>query len=101
MDGVVGSIIPIILFVLFFVMMFGIGFILNMLMKTTWFPAYLFVIVIVPAVVISYWKKDLSFLGNIEAYSLVDMLTACAGLVGALISGTTIRMLRRSGFKMF
>ncbi|WP_152396844.1 YuiB family protein [Paenibacillus guangzhouensis] len=101
MDGVVGSIIPIILFVLFFVMMFGIGFILNMLMKTTWFPAYLFVIVIVPAVIISYWKKDLSFFGNIEAYSLVDLLTACAGLVGAIISGTTIRMLRRSGFKMF
>ena len=101
MNGVVGSIIPIILFVLFFVMMFGIGFILNMLMKTTWFPAYLFVIVIVPAVVISYWKKDLSFLGNIEAYSFVDLLTACAGLVGALISGTTIRMLRRSGFRMF
>jgi len=101
MNGVVGSIIPIILFVLFFVMMFGIGFILNMLMKTTWFPAYLFVIVIVPAVIISYWKSDLSFLGNIEAYSLVDMLTACAGLVGAIISGTTIRMLRRSGFKMF
>ncbi|OPA80611.1 hypothetical protein BVG16_04705 [Paenibacillus selenitireducens] len=96
-----GSIIPIILFVLFFVMMFGIGFILNMLMKTTWFPSYLFVIVIIPAVVISYWKSDLSFAGNIEAYSLVDMSTAFAGLIGAIISGTTIRMLRRSGFRMF
>lgn len=101
MNGVIGSIIPIILFVLFFVMMFGIGFILNMLMKTTWFPAYLFVIVIIPAVVISYWKGDMSFIGNIKAYSVVDLLTACAGLIGAITSGTTIRMLRRSGFRMF
>ncbi|CAH0118352.1 MULTISPECIES: YuiB family protein [unclassified Paenibacillus] len=89
-----------VLFVLFFVMMFGIGFILNMLMKTTWFPSYLFVIVILPIVFFSFWKEG-SLLDNLAAYSVVDYLTAVGGLVGAWASGAAIRKLRRAGFKMF
>lgn len=96
-----GWIIPVILFILFFVMMFGIGFILNMLMKTTWFPVYLFVIVILPVVFFSYWRQGMSFVDNLSMYSVVDYLTAVGGLVGAVISGKTIQMLRRSGYKMF
>ena len=44
--------------VLFLVMMFGIGFILNMLLKTTWFPIYLFVIVLIGLGIWAPWDKS-------------------------------------------
>ncbi|MDR0268279.1 YuiB family protein [Paenibacillus sp.] len=91
-----------VLMVLFFVMMFGIGFILNMLMKTTWFPSYLFVVVILPVVVYSLWDRgEVSFLDHLGSFRVVDYLTGLAGLAGAVISGWAIQKLRKSGFKMF
>ncbi|MNJ53082.1 hypothetical protein D3C77_484570 [compost metagenome] len=96
-----GWLMVLILMVLFFVMMFGIGFILNMLMKTTWFPAYIFIIVILPIVVYSLWNHEQSFLTYLVSYRLVDYLTAVAGLLGAILSGWTIRKLRQGGYKMF
>jgi len=97
----VGWLIVLILMVLFFVMMFGIGFILNMLMKTTWFPAYVFVIIIVPVVVYTLWDHDKSLGLYLSSFRLVDYLTALAGLAGAILSGWTIRKLRFAGYKMF
>lgn len=82
-------------------MMFGIGFILNMLMKTTWFPAYIFVLVILPVVVYTLWDREQFFWTYLGSYRLVDYLTAVAGLVGAILSGWTIRKLRQGGYKMF
>ncbi|MBO2943860.1 hypothetical protein JJQ72_07710 [Paenibacillus sp. F411] len=91
-----------VLMILFFVMMFGIGFILNMLMKTTWFPCYLFVLVILPVVVYSMWNSsETTFLSHIGSYGLVDYLTGIAGLAGAVLSGWAIHVLRVKGFKMF
>ena len=91
-----------VLMILFFVMMFGIGFILNMLMKTTWFPCYLFVIVILPVVVYSLWNRDEATLwAHISSFQLVDYLTGVAGLAGAFLSGWAIHTLRIKGFKMF
>lgn len=73
-----------VLAVLFFVMMFGIGFILNMLMKTTWFPAYLFVIVILPVVVYSIWDRSaMSLWEHLSTFHIVDYLTGIAGLAGS------------------
>ncbi|WP_082112521.1 YuiB family protein [Paenibacillus sp. DMB20] len=92
----------VVLMILFFVMMFGIGFILNMLMKTTWFPCYLFVIVILPVVVYSLWNRDqMTLLAHLGSFQLVDYLTGLAGLAGAFLSGWTIKTLRIKGFKMF
>ncbi|GAA0136578.1 YuiB family protein [Paenibacillus sp. YSY-4.3] len=96
-----GWLVVFILMVLFFVMMFGIGFILNMLMKTTWFPAYVFIIVILPIVVYSLWDHEQNFWTYVASYRLVDYLTAIAGLLGAILSGWTIRKLRQGGYKMF
>lgn len=91
-----------VLAVLFFVMMFGIGFILNMLMKTTWFPAYLFVIVILPIVVYSIWdRSSMSLWEHLSTFHVVDYLTGIAGLAGAVLSGWTIQKLRLGGYKMF
>ncbi|MNJ63500.1 hypothetical protein D3C77_594070 [compost metagenome] len=72
-----------------------------MLMKTTWFPAYIFIIVILPIVVYSLWNHEQAFWTYVASYRLVDYLTAVAGLVGAVLSGWTIRKLRQGGYKMF
>lgn len=90
-----------VLMVLFFVMMFGIGFILNMLMKTTWFPSYLFIIVIMPIVIYSLWDRNMSLWSHLGSFQLVDYFTGIAGLAGAILSGWTIQKLRKGGYKMF
>lgn len=96
-----GWIMVFILMVLFFVMMFGIGFILNMLMKTTWFPIGIYLVVLLPAMVIMLWKQDVSIMDNLAGIGLQGYLTAIAGLAGAYISGKTIYFLRKSGYQMF
>lgn len=86
---------------LFFVMMFGIGFILNMLIKTTWFPIWLFFIVILPLGIYFTWDDSLGFADNLTGYSYVDISVAIAALGGAYVSGWAIRALRKGGYKMF
>lgn len=87
--------------VLFFVMMFGIGFILNMLLKTTWFPIYLFVIVLIPLGIWWTWDDNLSVTANFTEFTIVDLLPVFGALIGAYVSGWSIRALRRGGYKMF
>ncbi len=91
---------PIIL-VLFFTLFFGIGFILNMLLKTTWLPIYFYLLIVVPLAV--YWQYDasVSFIENLASYHFVDYLTGIAGLAGAFAGGATIKMLRDKGYRMF
>lgn len=87
--------------VLFLVMMFGIGFILNMLLKTTWFPIYLFIIVLIPLGIWWTWDDSKSAINNFTAFTIVDLIPVFGALVGAYVSGWAIRALRRGGYKMF
>lgn len=87
--------------VLFFVMMFGIGFILNMLLKTTWLPIYIFIIVLVPLGIWATWDSTQSAVDNFTAFTVVDLLPVFGALIGAYVSGWTIRKLRLGGYKMF
>lgn len=87
--------------VLGMILMFGIGFILNMLLKTTWFPIYLFVIVIIPLVIIGTWDNKVSFADNFTAFTIVDILPGITAIIGAYVSGWAIQALRRGGYKMF
>lgn len=87
--------------VLFLVMMFGIGFILNMLLKTTWFPIYVFIIILLPLGIWYTWDKSDSFVENFTAFTYVDVIPVIGALAGAYISGWAIRALRRGGYKMF
>lgn len=96
-----GLVMALILMVLFFVMMFGIGFILNMLMKTTWFPVVVFIIVFIPITIYMMWENDKTFVDNLLSYGIFDYLTALSGLIGAYVSGLTINVLRKKGFRMF
>jgi hypothetical protein len=94
MFSIVGSLLCVVLF-------FGIGFILNMLIKTTWFPLWLFLIIVVRLGIWHLWQPDLTFTENIQSMLVSDIILILAGAVGAYLSGWAIRALRRGGYKMF
>lgn len=75
--------------VLFFVLLFGISFILNMILKTTWLPLVLYLCIVV------YLLIDL------KSPHFADITILGAGLVGAGGSGWTIQTLRTKGYRMF
>ncbi|GFN31257.1 YuiB family protein [Paenibacillus xylaniclasticus] len=87
--------------VLALILMFGIGFILNMLLKTTWFPIYLYIIVIIPLMIWGTWDNADTFVDNFKSFTIIDILPAVTALIGAYVSGWSIRALRRGGYKMF
>jgi hypothetical protein len=87
-----------VLTLLAFCMFFGLGFIINMLMKTTWFPIVGYVIFVIALI---YWSWGTDFIGALANYSLGDYLPLISGLAGAVGSGYVIRLLRQKGFKMF
>ncbi|MFF2885265.1 YuiB family protein [Paenibacillus sp. NPDC057967] len=88
--------------VLFFVMMFGIGFILNMLLKTTWFPMILFAIVLIGLLIWSPWDAASNpTLDNIGTYTTIYYLPIIGAMIGAYVSGWAINALRKGGYKMF
>lgn len=95
---------------LFLILFFGIGFILNMLLRTTWLPG----LILYPLIVVlfvtdvplgQYFLHPISSLSQLgaELASLlwVDYMVLGAGLVGAVLSGVSIRVLRKRGFRMF
>ncbi|WP_010493660.1 YuiB family protein [Paenibacillus elgii] len=90
----------IIVTVLLFVLFFGLGFILNMLMKTTWFPIYGYIALMIGLVIYWGWGTG-SLASNLAEYSVADYVPAIGGLIGAVLSGSTIKSLRQKGFKMF
>jgi hypothetical protein len=85
-------------FLLFMVLTFGIGFILNMLLKTTWIPAYIYLAL---AIYFYGFYQSGKFVETGREYAFVDYSIGLAGLLGALISGWTIKILRERGFRMF
>ena len=85
---------------LMLVLFFGLGFILNMLLKTTWLPLYMYLVLIVGIVMYWGWGSG-TLLSNLAEYRVVDYIPAIAGFIGSVISGYTIQALRVRGFKMF
>jgi hypothetical protein len=90
----------IIVTVLLFVLFFGLGFILNMLMKTTWFPIYGYIALVIGLIIYWGWGTG-SLSSNLAEYSFADYIPAAGGLIGAALSGSTIKMLRTKGYQMF
>lgn len=94
---------------LFFVLFFGIGFILNMLLRMTWIMAIFypfFAIFIVNKVrFMEYFTNGrIAFqqLGHrFASLGTADVIILCSGLVGAIGAGLTIKLLRKNGYQMF
>ena len=74
---------------LFLVLAFGLGFIINMIVKTTWAPSYVYILLVAFFVYRS---------GGMNGLDAVILLT---GLVGVILSGIVIRTLRKKGYRMF
>ncbi|MFB5660790.1 YuiB family protein [Alteribacillus sp. HJP-4] len=95
--------------ILFILLFFGIGFLLNMILRSTWIMAFLYpliVIMIVDSVgIFDYiFTPGSSFqaLGeDFAALQFVDILILTSGFIGAIISGIIIKMLRVRGYQMF
>jgi hypothetical protein len=78
---------------LFVVLLFGIGFILNMLIKTTWMPTFLYLSIAVGALIYLFMHQRVPH--------TADYVMLTSGLLGAIASGWTIKLLRTKGYRMF
>lgn len=94
---------------IFLVMFFGIGFLLNMLLRMTWLMAIVYPIVVILII------DEVDFFDYFTAPSIAfqalsdkllslhgaDILILSSGLVGAIIAGFVIKALRKNGYQMF
>ncbi|TDM12537.1 YuiB family protein [Macrococcus lamae] len=94
---------------LFFVLFFGIAFILNMLLKATWIMAGFYPLVVCAIVdkisTADYFLKPKfafqKLLSGLTHLLPADIIMLSGGLFGALVAGFVIRSLRSSGYTMF
>ncbi|SES36453.1 YuiB family protein [Salisediminibacterium halotolerans] len=99
----------IIAILLYFVLFFGIGFILNMLLRSTWTMAVIYPIVIMFIVgnagFFSYFTNpgaSFTDLGeSLVSLAAADAIILTAGFIGAVLSGIANKMLRDRGYQMF
>lgn len=94
---------------LFFVLFFGIGFILHMVLRMTWLMAALYPIVVIFIIDqvkwYEYFTKPGESLGRlwerILSLHAADVIILLSGFAGAVLSGIAIRILRQKGYQMF
>ncbi|MDP4170392.1 MAG: YuiB family protein [Bacillota bacterium] len=102
--------VTIISMLLFFVLFFGIGFLVNMLLRMSWGVAiaYLPIISIFFVGKVRFFEyftnSKAAFLDLGHRYSTLgtaDVLILSSGLAGAIGAGITIKLLRKNGYQMF
>ncbi|MFC0187715.1 YuiB family protein [Fictibacillus aquaticus] len=97
---------------LFIVLLFGIGFLLNMLLRKTWVMAISYPVVVILIVdklklfdSYKYFTQPgetfSSLLGHLSSLQIADMAILLSGLFGAVLAGVAIKMLRVRGYQMF
>ncbi|SHG42571.1 YuiB family protein [Ornithinibacillus halophilus] len=94
---------------LYFVIFFGIAFILNMLLRRTWLMAFIYpiiVIIIIDGIATTDYftspGESFSLLGDkLISLTPVDITMLSSGLVGTIVSGIVVKYLRKSGYQMF
>lgn len=95
--------------VLFLILFFGIAFILNMLLRSTWVMAVIYPLVVVRIIdevrFFDYFTNPShafpSLAEQIRNLAVADVLILASGLIGTIIAGIAIRMLRVRGYQMF
>lgn len=94
---------------LFLVLFFGIGFLLNMLLRMSWIMAILYPIIAIFIIdnvrFIEYFrdsKNAFDTLGQkLTSLATADVLILSSGFAGALVAGIVIKLLRKNGYQMF
>ncbi|MFG6148172.1 YuiB family protein [Halobacillus sp. B23F22_1] len=94
---------------LFFVLFFGIGFLLNMILRSSWIMAFLYPIIVL--LIVDNFKFNLYFTNPSEAFStvfsllanlkVVDIVILASGFLGTILAGLVIKWLRKNGYQMF
>ncbi|WP_108670679.1 YuiB family protein [Peribacillus acanthi] len=95
--------------VLFLILFFGIGFLLNMLFRQSWIMVIIYPLIAIYIVndmkLINYFNTPTEAFtgipGKVASLALADIIILLSGLVGAILSGVTIRLLRKMGYRMF
>ncbi|MEX2460135.1 MAG: YuiB family protein [Paenibacillaceae bacterium] len=82
-----------------FCIFLGLGFIINMMLKTTWLPVYVYFIIVI-IIVYSFWDAG-TFMNYLKGTSFSDVVLFIGGLAGAILSGYLIKTLRDKGYKMY
>lgn len=104
------SLVHIVLSVLIFIVIFfGIGFLLNMLLRMTWLMAIIYPVIVILIIdevkIYEYFTKPVyafKLLGTkVMALHTVDVVILASGLVGAIIAGFVMKLLRKQGYQMF
>lgn len=94
---------------LFIILFFGIGFLLNMLLRSTWIMAVIYPLVVVLIVDKVRFYEYFTNPGNafpdllkrLAGLQVADILILISGFIGTIIAGIAIRMLRSRGYQMF
>lgn len=109
MKGVIKLVQLIVSVLLYFVIFFGIAFILNMLLRKTWLMAFFYPVIIILIVgessISDYFKTPGQAFSNtvndFMAISIVDIIILSSGFIGTIICGFVIKYLRKTGYQMF
>lgn len=94
---------------LFMVLFFGIGFLLNMLLRSSWIMAVIYPIIVVLIVdnvrFYQYFtnpgKVFPLLLDELTSLKSADIIILLSGLIGAILAGVAIKELRKRGYQMF
>lgn len=109
MRGVTTLIQFVISILLFFVIFFGLAFILNMLLRRTWLMAIIYPVIVLMIVdnisTLEYFKDPgNSFsiaISELTKITIADISILGAGFIGTVVSAIVIKFLRNSGYRMF
>ncbi|MGJ9457481.1 YuiB family protein [Oceanobacillus sp. CF4.6] len=94
---------------LYFVIFFGVAFILNMLLRKTWLMSFLYPFVVIMIVdnlsTLEYFTNTGESFSQLSAeitsLAVMDIIILSSGFIGTIVSGLVIKFLRKSGYQMF
>lgn len=95
--------------VLFFVLFFGIGFLLNMILRGTWVMVIIYPIICIAIIdtegIYKYVVKPIesfsSLASQIVILGISDIGILLSGMFGSIGAGACMKLLRKSGYRMF
>lgn len=95
--------------ILYFVIFFGISFIINMLLRRTWLMTFVYPFIVLLIVgdskLSQYFTEPTvafsSTFGQLVHIQIYDVIILASGLLGAVVSGFVIKILRKTGYQMF
>ncbi|MFC4023707.1 YuiB family protein [Oceanobacillus longus] len=95
--------------ILYFVIFFGVAFILNMLLRKTWLMSLLYPFVVIMIVdnlsTMEYFRNTGESFSQLSAeitsLAVMDIIILSSGFIGTIVSGLVIKFLRKSGYQMF